>query len=62
MQDYQLYQQILGIAIPWRVEQVELRLEEGEVHVSLGHEPQAAWTCPECQAECALYDHDAERS
>jgi len=62
MQDHQLYQQILGITAPWRVEHVELRLQEGEVHVYLGHEPQAAWNCPECQAECLLYDHDSERS
>ena len=41
MQDHQLYQQILGITAPWRVENVELRLKEGEVHVYLGHEPQA---------------------
>ena len=33
MQDSQLYQQILGITTPWRVERVELRLKEGEVHV-----------------------------
>jgi transposase len=62
MQDYQLYQQILGIVAPWRVEDVELRLEEGEVHLFLGHESEATWTCPECQAECPLYDHDSERT
>jgi len=61
MQDSQLYQQILGITAPWRVERVELRLEEGEVHVYLGHEAQVRWTCPECQAESPLYDHDSER-
>ena len=61
VQDSQLYQQILGITSPWRVERVELRLKEGEVHVYLGHEPQTPWTCPECQAECLLYDHDSER-
>src|ERR1017187_5172694 len=42
VQDQQLYQQILGITSPWRVENVELRLQEGEVHVYLGHEPQAS--------------------
>jgi transposase len=61
MQDSQLYQQILGITAPWRVERVELKLTEGEVHVYLGHEAQVGWTCPECKAECALYDHDSER-
>jgi len=61
MHDCELYQQILGIAAPWRVERVELRLEEGEVHVYLGHEPEGRWTCAECQAECPLHDHDTER-
>ncbi len=35
MQDRQLYQQILGIESPWVVERVELKLEDGEVHVHL---------------------------
>ena len=61
MQDSQLYQQILGITAPWRVERVELQLKNGEVHVYLGHEAQVPWTCPECEAECPLYDHDSER-
>ena len=38
MQDSQLYQQILGITAPWRVERVELQLKDGEIHVYLGHE------------------------
>jgi len=62
MQDHQLYQQILGITDPWRVEHVELRLDEGEVHVYLGHDPQSLWSCPECGAECPLHDHDSERA
>jgi transposase len=51
----------LGIPAPWRVERVELRLEEGEVHVYLGHTSEACWTCAECQTESPLHDHDAER-
>jgi hypothetical protein len=54
MQDSQLYQQILGITTPWRVERVELQLKEGEVHVYLGHESQVSWTCPECGADCLV--------
>jgi len=59
MQDHQLYQQILGITAPWRVENVELQLNEGEVHVYLGHESQTLWKCPECEALCPLHDHDS---
>jgi transposase len=37
MQDRQLYAEILGIRAPWFVEQLELKLTEGEVHVHLEH-------------------------
>ena len=61
MQDHQLYQQILGISSPWHVERVELKLEEGEVHVYLGHADRFDWKCPECGADCPLHDHQPER-
>ena len=61
MQDSELYSRILGIAAPWRVERVELKLQQGEVHVYLGHEDKQDWPCAECGAQCALYDHQAER-
>jgi transposase len=62
MQDCQLYEQILGIASPWFVDRVELRLKEGEVHVHLAHGEDAAWTCPECGQTCPLYDHTPPRT
>jgi transposase len=62
MQDRQLYEQILGITAPWFVERVELNVEEGEVHVHLGHQSSATWSCPECGQECGLYDHQPARS
>jgi transposase len=62
MQDHQLYQQILGLTAPWRVSHVELKLEEGEVHVWLEHEAGAEWCCPECGQRCPLYDHSKERT
>jgi transposase len=61
MQDRELYRQILGIDTPWFVEGVELKLAEGEVHVHLGHQEVATWPCPECGADCRLYDHQPER-
>jgi transposase len=61
VQDHQLYQRILGITSPWHVERVELKLEDGEVHVYLGHADRFAWKCPECEADCPLHDHQPER-
>lgn len=43
MQDRQLYAEILGIKAPWFVEQVELKLAEGEVHVRLDHHDVRSW-------------------
>lgn len=61
VQDRELYSQILGIRNPWRVERVELKLEEGEVHVHLAHDWEEQWPCPECGTSCSLYDHQSER-
>ena len=61
MQDRELYRQILGISAPWFVERVELKLEDGEVHVHLDHHDMMRWSCPECGADCRLYDHQGER-
>lgn len=62
MQDRHLYEQILGIQSPWHVERVDLKLEDGEVHVHLSHREDAAWHCPECGRECPLHDHTPPRA
>src|SRR2546422_11571313 len=61
MQDRELYRQILGIEAPWFVERVELKLNQGEVHIYLEHGEMASWPCPECEASCQLYDHQGAR-
>ena len=61
MQDQELYRRILGIEAPWQVERVELKLEQGEVHVYLEHEDKREWACGQCGALCPLYDHQEER-
>lgn len=61
MQDRELYAQILGVREPWRVDGVELKVDEGEVHVHLGHDAGLSWPCPECGRGCPLYDHQPER-
>lgn len=61
MQDHELYRRILGIEAPWRVERVELKLQEGEVHVYLAHQDNHPWACAVCGALGPLYDHQPER-
>lgn len=61
MQDRELYRRILGIESPWYVESVELKLDEGEVHVHLAHQEEIEWPCPECAAPSKLHDHQPER-
>ncbi len=61
MQDRELNRRILGIESPWKVECVELRRADGEVHVFLEHDEQVLWRCPECEVECTLHDHQPER-
>jgi transposase len=61
MQDHELYRRILGIEAPWQVERVELKLQQGEVHVYLAHQDNHPWACAVCGARGPLYDHQPER-
>ena len=61
MQDRELYRQISGLESPWKIERVELRRADSEVHVFLEHDEQVRWRCPECSTECGLHDHQPER-
>ncbi len=61
MRDKDLYQQILGIASPWRVSDVELDLKGEAVTVRVELEPGAAFACPECGAACPGYDRRERR-
>jgi transposase len=62
MQDRALYARLLGIERPWRVTEVELRLDEEQaVVVSVALERGAALQCPKCRDECARYDSRERR-
>jgi transposase len=57
MQDKELYEKLLGLKAPWRVNDVDLRMEESKVTVRLEHEPLARFPCPECGLEGPTHDH-----
>ncbi len=56
MRDKQLYQQILGIQLPWRVETVDVSVESGEVKVQVQAKAGTRHRCPHCGKRCAGYD------
>lgn len=57
MDEKTLYAKLLGLTPPWGVERVDLRLEEGEVHVWVALPPKQLWVCPECRERAPIHDH-----
>jgi transposase len=60
MKDFQLYQQILGLVEPWRVESVALKLKEQEMEVRVGF-TDTLWGCPQCQQRMQVHDYEERR-
>jgi transposase len=61
MQDISLYQQLLGLQSPWRVQSVELKIKEQEVEVVVAYDPATTWACPECRQLIGIHDHVERR-
>ena len=62
MTDHELYQRILGLTGPWRVIDVFLDLNEGQVLIYVDHDSSLGQlTCPECNSACPGYDKSKER-
>jgi len=59
MDTAEFYRQLVGIEAPWRVTDVSLDLEAGEVTLLLEHGGERV-ACP-CGRECAVHDHAEER-
>ena len=59
MHDKDLYARILGIQLPWRVTEVALRLEAGEVQVEVAVD--GAVQCPACGQASPGYDRRERR-
>lgn len=60
MQDIQLYQQILGLTEPWRVESVQLKPQQREIEVRVVF-AETVWGCPQCQQRMHIHDYEERR-
>lgn len=60
MKDFELYQKILGLVEPWRVESVTLKPKEQELEVRVGF-ADTLWGCPECQKRMQIHDYEDRR-
>ena len=60
MKDFQLYQQILGLAGPWQVESVTLKPKEREIEVRVAC-AQTHWACSQCQQRMEIHDYEERR-
>jgi transposase len=60
MKDFELYQQILGLVEPWRVESVALKPQEREIEVRVGF-ADTLWGCPQCQQRMQIHDYEERR-
>lgn len=56
MRDRDLYAKLLGIEAPWRVREVDARLDASEVEVFIIFDDKAELPCPECGAACGRHD------
>lgn len=54
------YRRLLGLTESWRVESVDLKLDERRVEIRLKHIGKTV-ECPECGRSCGLADHAPER-
>ncbi|MCM2375177.1 helix-turn-helix domain-containing protein [Aporhodopirellula aestuarii] len=61
MQDKELYQQILGLSLPWTVGDFELDHEASEIGVKVGHPRDAKFCCTDCDAQFSCHDYTEER-
>ena len=61
MHETDFYEQILGLAAPWRVSDVQLDMAAERVDVFVEHDEGETFCCPECGQKLSCYDHTKTR-
>lgn len=61
MKDTKLYEQILGIERPWRVDEVTLKREAQEIEVEIWLDRDAPWACPVCHRTMHVHGYERRR-
>jgi transposase len=60
MKEKDLYFHLLGLSKSWFVRDFDFSNEEKRVDIRIEHQP-SLFCCPECGANCPVYDHAPER-
>lgn len=62
MQDFELFEKLLGIEKPWAVNNLELDVNKTKVKLKIEYPKKTKAFCPQCKKECTVYDRNPERS
>jgi len=60
VQDFQLYQQILGLTKPWQVKQVTLERKSSELRIEVEC-TERVWACPDCSERMHVHEWERRR-
>lgn len=61
MQDIQFYKQVMGISLPWLVNDVRLDIDQRTVTVVVSYDKSIPVACPTCGGQATVYDHQLRR-
>lgn len=61
MKNTDFFTDLLGITKPWFIDEISLNQKAKRVDIFIDHIPGIKFLCPECKANCSVYDHSKER-
>ncbi len=61
MKDVELYQQLLGLEHPWKVNDVQIDHQEKHVLITVGFKEKEFWACPQCHQRAHIHEWETRR-